>query len=61
MPNSNSCTSPVTTPMATLMSSKVPKKRVRRRISASPERCHTVCRMATKKARPMVMGTNRKW
>jgi hypothetical protein len=31
MPNSNSCTSPVTTPMATLMSKSVPKKRVTRR------------------------------
>ena len=31
IPNSNSCTSPVTTPTATLISSSVPKKRVIRR------------------------------
>ena len=31
MPNWNSCTRPVTTPTATLISSSVPKKRVRRR------------------------------
>ena len=61
MPNSNSCTRPVTTPMATLISSKVPKKRVNRRISGSPERCQMVCMMATKKASPIVTGTKRKW
>ena len=61
MPNSNSCTSPVTTPMATLISSSVPKKRVSRRCSGLPERYHIVCRIATRKARPIVTGTNRKW
>ena len=38
MPNSNSCTSPVTTPMAMLISSSVPKKRVSRRYSGLPVR-----------------------
>jgi hypothetical protein len=52
IPNSNSWTSPVTTPMATLMRSRVPKKRVSRRISGSPERCQMVCIMATKKSQP---------
>src|SRR5262245_16705579 len=33
MPNSNSCTSPVTTPIAMLMTSNVPKKRVSFRMS----------------------------
>ena len=61
MPNSNSCTSPVTTPMATLISSRVPKKRVSRFWSGSPERYHSVCRMATRNASPMVTGTKRKW
>ena len=61
MPNWNSCTSPVTTPTATLISSSVPKKRVRRRYSSSPLRCQAVCRMATRKASPIVTGTNRKW
>ena len=61
IPNSNSCTSPVTTPTATLMSSSVPKKRVTRRYSGSPLRCHAVCRTATRNASPIVTGTNRKW
>ena len=60
MPNSNSWTSPVTTPMATLIKSRVPKKRVSRRCSGLPERCHMVCRMATRKASPMVTGTKKK-
>ena len=33
MPNSNSCTSPVTTPTATLITSSVPKNFVSRRYS----------------------------
>ena len=36
IPNSNSCTSPVTTPTATLISSNVPKNRVTRRYSGLP-------------------------
>ena len=44
MPNSNSCTSPVTTPTATLINSSVPKKRVSRRHAsharAVPQRLH---------------------
>ena len=61
MPNSNSCTMPVTTPMATLISSRVPKKRVSPRCSGLPVRCQTVCMMATSKASPIVTGTNKKW
>ena len=62
MPNSNSCTSPVTTPTATLISSRVPKNRVSRRSeSGLPERYHAVCSSATRKARPIVTGTKRKW
>ena len=44
MPNSNSCTMPVTTPMATLISSRVPKKRVRRLWSGLPVRCRLSAR-----------------
>src|SRR5580704_6541945 len=61
MPNWNSCTSPVTTPMATLITSRVPKKRVRRRYSGFFRRYQTVCSSAVRKARPIVMGINRKW
>ena len=61
MPNSNSCTSPVTTPTAMLISSRFPKKRVSRRHSASPDRCQSVCSTATRNDRPIVTGTNRKW
>ncbi len=61
MPNWNSCTSPVTTPTATLISSSVPKKRVSRRHASTPERCHSVCITATRNDSPIVTGTNRKW
>jgi len=47
--------------MATLISSRVPKNRASRRCSGSPERYHEVWRMATRKARPMVIGTKKKW
>ncbi len=61
IPNSNSWTSPVTTPMAMLMTRMVPKNRVSRRRSWLPERCHQVCRAATSQLRPIVIGTKRKW
>ena len=61
MPNSNSWTRPVTTPTATLMTSRFPKNRVRRRYSGLSDRYHIVWRIATRNARPIVTGTNKKW
>jgi hypothetical protein len=61
MPNWNSCTSPVTTPTATLITSKVPKNLVNRRYSGSPVRYHRVCSIAVIRLSPIVSGTNRKW
>ena len=61
IPNWNSCTSPVTTPIATLIRSSVPKNLVSRSGPGSPERYHVVCSTATRKASPIVTGTNRKW
>jgi len=52
---------PVTTPMAMLMTSSVPKKRVSLRISASRMRYQCVCRIATRNDSPIVTGTKRKW
>ena len=52
IPNSNSCTSPVTTPTATLISSSVPKNRVRRRTPACSVRYQAVCSTATRNAEP---------
>src|SRR5262245_14016577 len=61
MPNWNSCTSPVTTPIATLMTSSVPKNRVSRRYSSRLVRYHAVCSSAVKNASPIVTGTKKKW
>jgi len=61
MPNWNSCTMPVTTPSAKLMSSSLPKKRVSRSHDSLPVRCHIVCMIATSGASPIVNGTIRKW
>ena len=61
IPNWNSCTRPVTTPTLMLISIKVPKKRVSRRNSTFPDRCHLVCSTATRMASPMVTGTKKKW
>ena len=61
MPNWNSCTMPVTTPMAKLMRKILPKNRVMRRYSALPVRYHAVWKTAAVVARPIVIGTNRKW
>src|SRR4030095_12290370 len=61
MPNSNSCTSPLTTPTAPLISRMFPKKRVRRRWSGFRERYHIVCKIAMRNASPIVIGTKMKW
>ena len=60
IPNSNSWTRPVTTPIATLISSSVPKNRVIRLYSGCSVRYQTVCRIATRNARPIVTGTKKK-
>ena len=61
IPNSNSCTRPVTTPTATLIVNSTPKNRVSRRYSGCWLRYHAVCSSATRNASPIVTGTNRKW
>jgi hypothetical protein len=61
MPNWNSCTSPVATPIAKLMSRSAPKNFVRRSQRSSPVRCQIVCITATSGASPSVSGTKRKW
>ena len=61
MPNWNSCTMPVTTPMAKLIRNSFPQNLVARRYFGSRERTHLVSRIATTRARPMVSGTKRKW
>ena len=60
IPNWNSWTSPVATPIAKLISSSVPKNRVNRNHASSCLRCHIVCITATSGASPNVNGTNRK-
>ena len=60
IPNSNSCTSPVTTPIATLMTSSVPKNLVSLRYSSFLLRYQAVCSSAVRNASPIVTGTNRK-
>ena len=60
MPNWNSWTRPVTTPIATLMTSRTPKNRVSRRYSSRLLRNHAVCSNAVRKARPIVTGTKKK-
>ena len=60
IPNWNSCTRPVATPIAKLISSSVPKNRVSRSHASSPVRCQIVCMIATSGASPSVSGTNRK-
>jgi hypothetical protein len=60
IPNWNSGTRPVTTPIATLITSSVPKNLVSRRYSSHPLRCHDVCSKAVRNASPIVTGTKRK-
>ena len=60
MPNWNSWTMPVATPMAKLMSRTVPKNRVARYQAGFFVTCQNVCMAATMGARPMVSGTKMK-
>ncbi len=60
MPNWNSCTIPVATPMMKLMRKSFPQNLVMRRYSSLPVRCHAVCITATTSPRPIVRGTIRK-
>jgi hypothetical protein len=52
---------PVATPIAKLISSSLPKKRVIRNHIWSPVRNQMVCMIATSGDRPIVKGTKRKW
>lgn len=61
MPNWNSWTIPVATPMAKLIRNNLPKNLVRRYHAALPVSTHTVCMTAISGARPMVSGTKMKW
>ena len=61
IPNWNSCTRPVATPIAKLINISVPKKRVNRSHATSPVRYQIVCITATNGASPSVSGTKRKW
>ena len=61
IPNWNSMTRPVATPIAKLMTKSVPKNRVRRSHRSSPVRCHCVCSTARIGASPSVSGTKTKW
>ncbi len=59
MPNWNSCTMPVTTPMAKLMRNNLPQNFVWRRQRSSPVRYQAVWSTATIHDSPSVRGTNR--
>ena len=61
IPNWNSCTIPVATPMAKLIRNNLPKNFVSRYQAALPVATHAVCMMASRGARPMVSGTKMKW
>ncbi len=61
MPNWNSMTRPVATPIAKLIRKSVPKKRVSRSHLSSPVRCQSVCITASSGASPRVSGTKMKW
>ena len=61
IPNWNSWTRPVATPIAKLISSSVPKNFVSRSHASLPVRCQRVCITATSGASPSVSGTKRKW
>jgi hypothetical protein len=61
IPNWNSCTMPVATPIAKLIRNSLPKNRVSRYQVALPVATHTVCITAISGARPMVSGTKMKW
>ena len=61
MPNWNSWTIPVATPMAKLMRRSLPKNLVSRSHFSSWVRTQNVCISATRGARPIVNGTKMKW
>ncbi len=61
MPNWNSMTMPVATPMAKLMPNRTPQNRVILRQISLPVITYTLSMMATMNDRPRVSGTNRKW
>src|SRR5665811_1116767 len=61
MPNWNSCTIPVTTPMAKLISINFPQNFVMRRYTGFFVRTHEVSMMATIQVMPSVIGTNNQW
>ena len=61
IPNWNSCTRPVATPIAKLIRKSVPKNRVSRSHFSSLVRCQSVCITASSGASPSVSGTNVKW
>lgn len=61
MPNWNSCTMPVTMPIAKLMRKIFPKNRVRWSHFTSAVRNHMVWKIATNSDMPSVRGTKMKW
>jgi hypothetical protein len=60
IPNWNSCTIPVTTPIAKLIRNSFPKNFVIRSQAGFPVRTHAVCINATNGANPIVNGTKMK-
>ena len=61
IPNWNSCTMPVTTPIAKLIRKSFPKNLVSCRYLRFPVRTQMVCRIATSIESAIVSGTKRKW
>ena len=61
IPNWNSCTMPVATPIAKLIRNSLPKNRVSRYHAVLPVTTQTVCMTAMSGARPIVSGTKMKW
>ncbi len=61
MPNWNSITRPVATPIAKLMPNSTPQNFVMSRQTTRPVMTKTVSMIARITARPSVSGTKRKW
>ena len=61
MPNWNSCTMPVATPIMKLIRKSLPQNLVIRRYSGFPVRCQIVWITAPTSPRPIVSGTIMKW
>jgi hypothetical protein len=61
MPNWNSCTMPVTTPIAMLIRKSLAKNFVSRSHSWSLLTSQMVCMIAISAERPIVRGTKKKW